>query len=202
LLNAGPKKGYSFTWQSIISGLQTFRRGHILRVGNGRRINIWKDHWITGSLSQKIDTPFGQSLLSTVDELIDPATGQWDKIILTFNPLEVQHILQIPISSNLEEDFVAWHKTKSFSFSVRPAYYTEWTHQFGGRVRHQDGQGTANHYPVWDIVWKLQVPAKIKKNIWPSLHDLVPGMGILRIDTSRYHHNAQFESKQSKVLEI
>jgi hypothetical protein len=140
LLNAGPKKGYSFTWQSIISGLQTFRRGHILRVGNGRRINIWKDHWITGSLSQKIDTPFGQSLLSTVDELIDPATGQWNKITLTFNPLEVQHILQIPISSNLEEDFVAWHKTKSFSFSVRSAYYTKWTHQFGGRVRCQDGR--------------------------------------------------------------
>jgi hypothetical protein len=104
-------------------------------------------------------------LLRTVDELIDPATGQWDKIILTFYPLEVQHILQIPISSNLEEDFVAWHKTKSFSFSVRSAYYTKWTHQFGGRVRCQDGPGTANHYPVWEIVWKLQVPAKIKKKI-------------------------------------
>lgn len=29
LLKAGPKKGSSFTWQSIVTGLNTFRRGHI-----------------------------------------------------------------------------------------------------------------------------------------------------------------------------
>ena len=35
LLMAGPKKGTSFTWQSIVAGLQTFKRGHIWRVGDG-----------------------------------------------------------------------------------------------------------------------------------------------------------------------
>jgi hypothetical protein len=56
LLNAGPKGGSSFTWQNIMKGIQTFRRCHIWRVGNGQSINIWKDHWIPGNLSRKIDT--------------------------------------------------------------------------------------------------------------------------------------------------
>jgi hypothetical protein len=56
LLNAGPKKGSSFTWQSIISGLQTFRRCHIRRVGSGQKIDVWNDHWVSGMPSRKIDT--------------------------------------------------------------------------------------------------------------------------------------------------
>jgi hypothetical protein len=75
ILNAGPKGGSSFTWQSIVAGIQTFKRGHILRMGNGRSIKIWKDRWVPGMESRKIDSVRGQVLLSTVDELIDPIIG-------------------------------------------------------------------------------------------------------------------------------
>jgi hypothetical protein len=43
ILRAGPKAGSSFTWQSILSGLSTFKRGFIWRVGDGDSINIWTD---------------------------------------------------------------------------------------------------------------------------------------------------------------
>lgn len=164
-----------------MSGLQTFKKGHIWRVGNGRSINIWKDHWVPGMMSRKIETPRGNVLLRTVDELIDPLTGQWDIDILEsiFNPLEVRRVLQIPISPNLEDDFISWHKTKSFNFSVRSAYYLEWEHQHGRSGRRYDGEGPARRNPVWDILWKLQVPAKVKIFIWRSLHGLVPGMCLL-----------------------
>jgi hypothetical protein len=82
-------------------------------------------------------------LLRTVDELIDPNTGQWEEELISsiFNPLVAQRIIQIPLSSNVDEDFVAWHKAKSFTFSVRSAYYSEWKHQYGSRIRRNDGQG-------------------------------------------------------------
>jgi hypothetical protein len=62
-------------------------------------------------MSRKIDSYRGQVLLHIVDELIDPTTRLWDEALIreNFHPLEVQQILQIPISPNLEEDFVAWH---------------------------------------------------------------------------------------------
>ena len=37
-LNAGPKKGSSYTWQSIVAGIQTFKRGCIWRAGSGSQI--------------------------------------------------------------------------------------------------------------------------------------------------------------------
>jgi hypothetical protein len=43
ILKAGPKAGSSFTWQSLVAGIQTFKRGYIWRVGSGDLIQIWKD---------------------------------------------------------------------------------------------------------------------------------------------------------------
>jgi hypothetical protein len=43
ILNAGPNAGSSFTWQSIVGGIQTFKRGHIWRIGDGETVNIWSD---------------------------------------------------------------------------------------------------------------------------------------------------------------
>jgi hypothetical protein len=56
-----------------------------------------------------IGTPRGQSLLRTVDELINPDTMQWDEVLLndTFHPFDVARILWIPLSMNMDEDFVA-----------------------------------------------------------------------------------------------
>ena len=43
ILLAGPKKGSSFTWQSIIVGLACFKRGYIWRIGMGENVDIWAD---------------------------------------------------------------------------------------------------------------------------------------------------------------
>jgi hypothetical protein len=43
LLRAELKKGASFTWQSLMDGMETFKRGYIWRVGNGDNINVWQD---------------------------------------------------------------------------------------------------------------------------------------------------------------
>src|SRR3989337_2866167 len=108
ILQAGPKKGAFYTWQSIVSGIQTFKRGCIWRVGTGSLINIWQDPWIPSSESRKIITPRGATLLSKVEDLIDPHSGQWDEELIRsiFNPVDVIRILQIPLRVEVIEDFV------------------------------------------------------------------------------------------------
>jgi hypothetical protein len=79
LLKAKMKKGSSYTGQSIWCGIQTFKRGHIWRVGDGSEINIWTDAWIPSSPSRKIVTPRGIAMQTKVSKLINPETRSWDE---------------------------------------------------------------------------------------------------------------------------
>ena len=95
-----------------------------------------------------------------------------------FWPVDAERILQIPLQYNAFDDFVAWNFTKSGYFSVRLAYHCEWMHQYGGRAS-RAMQGTSRPNPVWGILWKLNVPAKIKKIGWRLLHGLIPVRAVL-----------------------
>jgi hypothetical protein len=144
-------------------------------------INIWEVCWIPDSPDRKIQTPKGQVLIKLVNELIDPVSLQWDSDLIRdiFNPFDAARILQIPLSENLNEDFIAWHITKSHCFSVRSAYYTQWNHLHGHKLDRAADKSTSSHNPVWEQVWKLKVPSKIQIFVWWALHGIVPGMSIL-----------------------
>jgi hypothetical protein len=98
---------------------------------------------------------------------------------MLFLQVDAERILRIPLSAQLEEDFVAWHHTKNYIFSVKSSYYIEWEYQFGSSVRRRDGQGSSQENPVWEKLWSLEVPSKVKIFIWKALHGTVPGMAIL-----------------------
>jgi hypothetical protein len=97
-------------------------------------------------------------------ELIDPIKGQWDDELIqsNFHPIDAERILQIPLNHNAFEDFLAWHHTRSGVFSVRSAYHVEWKHQFNGVTCRSLITGTSLNNPIWKILWKLDVPAKVK----------------------------------------
>jgi hypothetical protein len=82
LLNATLKSGSSFTWQSILVGLDCFKKGCIWRVGDGSQINIWEDNWIPSSHNLKIMTPRGTNILTRVSDLINPIDGSWDEDLI------------------------------------------------------------------------------------------------------------------------
>jgi hypothetical protein len=69
-LNATMKSGASFTWQSILVGIQTFKKGCIWCVVDGSQIYIWSDPWILGSLDGKVIMPRGTFIRTKVEELI------------------------------------------------------------------------------------------------------------------------------------
>ena len=120
-------------------------------------------------------------MISIVDELINPYTGQWDEDLIrdVFSPVDVHRILQIPLNYHLTEDFVAWNYTRSGTFSVRSAYHKEFEHQHGAQWVRADGQGTENINPVWKDMWKLKIPGKIKHFAWKVLHGALPCFGVL-----------------------
>ena len=70
--------GISYSWRSIVRGIQALKEGIIWRVGNGESIKIWEDPWIPRGTPRRPITPKGAVILSKVLKLIDPSTGSWD----------------------------------------------------------------------------------------------------------------------------
>jgi hypothetical protein len=127
LLHAELKKGASFTWQSLMAGMNTFKRGYIWRIGTGSDINIWQDPWLPNSPNGRVLTRRNNVIIDKVEDLIDPGTGSWDEQLLhdIFYPIDARRIQAIPLSPLAEEDSIAWLGTKNGMFSVKSAYHME-----------------------------------------------------------------------------
>lgn len=78
VMEAKPKANMSYSWRSILRGLQVIKQGMIWRVSNGCNLNIWKDPWLPQGISRIPITPRGACLLTQVAELINLAMGSWD----------------------------------------------------------------------------------------------------------------------------
>ena len=107
-------------------------------------------------------TPRGHCLLETVQDLIDPHTGEWDVQLVhdNFWPIDVTRILQIPLPSQAQPDFIAWQLCKSGRFTVRSAYHAEWKAEYRTRVGIDTGVGRSMSHPVWKLLWDLSIPPK------------------------------------------
>lgn len=176
LMSASLKKGSSFTWQSIMAGVDSLRNGYIWRVGTGQNINIWRDAWIPNCANRRIITPRRGNLLTKVSDLIDPITNFWDEDLVrqTLWPIDARRVLVIPLPMHNMPDFIAWSYTKNGLFTVWSAYLEEWNKQHGRKLEYTNGMGRSKVNPIWGKIWKLACPAKVKKIIWRTLHGTLP----------------------------
>lgn len=122
-LKAEARDGCSYTWRSIVQGLEVLREGVIWRVGNGSEVSIWTDPWLPRGVTRRPITPRAGCILQRVEELIDPVSEQWDVQLLeqTFWEEDVKLIRSIPVHREMD-DVVGWHFDSKGRFSVRSAY--------------------------------------------------------------------------------
>jgi len=176
VMKAQCRSGASYTWNSIHKGIQLLKNGLIWRIGNGRSVNIWKYPWIPWEWTRQPMTPRGNNLISTVDELIDPTTGDWDKQLVhqTFAQADAQTILAIPVHPDLE-DVPAWHYDARGLFSVRSAYKVQKEHnqRRSRRCSQSSSRGSTLESEHWGRLWKMKCPGKIKHFFWRLAHDLL-----------------------------
>jgi hypothetical protein len=181
LINAKLKKGSSFTWQSIMAGLKTFKRGCIWRPGNGSTINIWSDHWVPDSPTRMVTTPRGRCLLTRVEELINPTTGGWDEDLLRENfwSVDVYRILRILLPNYDQPHFIAWNTNKTCCFIVKSAYHMEWWVEYRRRAQRSDATDRSSSHEVWKRILRTKVSRKVQIFTWRALHGIVPCLCVL-----------------------
>jgi hypothetical protein len=122
----GPR--LSFAWRSIFSTCDLLREGLVWRVGNDKKIQIWKDRWLPSpSTFRVLSLPTSMDPNEIVSKLIDVQSKWWNIPLLEslFSKEEAQLIQMIPISSTNQEDLLLWRGTKNEIFSVKSAYYMQ-----------------------------------------------------------------------------
>jgi hypothetical protein len=125
--------------------------------------------------------------LTKVSELIDPATGSWDKLLIkeVFWEEDVDRTLSIPIKHGME-DLLAWHYDNKGLFSVKSAYHVLDDRKSRESKRQQGENSSSTTQQVisgfnWKNIWKLKCPPKVKHFFWRFTHDSLP----LRCNISR-----------------
>jgi hypothetical protein len=155
-----------------MKGIDLLKEGLIWRVGNGTEINIWSDPWLNRDGQHTPLTPRGQNLVTRVSELFCPVSGCWDETLVRdiFWSMDAEIILATPIREDVE-DFYAWHPDAKGLFSVKSAYkiHAQMMRASSGLQRE-----SSQPDPIWERIWALPCPMKVKQFVWRLTHDSLP----------------------------
>jgi hypothetical protein len=111
----------SYTWRSILKGVEVIKMGLVWMIGDGEDVNIWRDPWLNRDGSKIPITPRRHNVITKVAELINPVIGTWDEQLIAdiFCQEDARLIMSIPLREEME-DYPAWFPDPKGVFSVPP----------------------------------------------------------------------------------
>ena len=150
-----------------MEGKEILALGIIKRIGTGEETHIWNENWIPRDFKLRPLCALRADPPQHVSELIVPATRTWDKQMLVehFVDPDVDAIMNIPLSTRLQEDFYAWHYDNRGIFSVKSAYrmLTGIKFQRENWIQHDTSTSDqASTKRDWTRLWKARVPSKVR----------------------------------------
>jgi ribonuclease HI len=166
-MNANCPKAASFTWKSILHGRSLLKEGLIWRIGDGAKIDVWKENWIPRS---GLKRPLGhkpETTINKLNEVILPDGQGWNvaKLNELFFEGDVADILKTPVGHAGSEDYVAWNYTKNGIFSVKSAYHLRMQ-----IIESQAGRAgpsiSCEEHRGWLALWAANVLGKAKIHMW------------------------------------
>jgi hypothetical protein len=176
VLEAKPKVGMSYTWRSILWGVELMKKGMIWRIGDGVGLNIWTDPWLPRDAMRRLITLRRTTLLTEVADLMDPASGSWDVQLVrdVFWEEDAEVILARPVHEG-RPNTLAWHFDKHRIFSVKSAYKVGRADNLRNRSIAGAQGGSSNVVKgSWKDLWKIRCPHKIKHFLWRFTHNSHP----------------------------
>ena len=93
----------------------------------------------------------------------------------TFLPFEADAILKIPLSRRLPDDKLIWMGNNQGEFTIKSAY-----HLAHSLVESREVAECSNgdpFKPLWKILWRLKLPAKVKIFVWWACVNGLPTRG-------------------------
>jgi hypothetical protein len=175
VLHAKPIAGVSYTWRSILKGIELLKDGVIKRVGHGLSIDMWHDPWVSREGSPFLITMKGNMMINQVNDLIDPVTGGWDEQLVDdcLWLADAIHVKRIPINVEMEDSW-AWRLDQKGIFSVNSAYKLHQTLLEHGGSASGTMKGTGGEQFEWKTIWSCPCPLNVQQFLWRIAHDSLP----------------------------
>jgi ribonuclease HI len=152
-------------WQGIMHGLELLKKGFIWRIGDGKKIRIWRDNWVPRG-DMKVTNNVNNSRIRRVAELINHNSRTWkeDVVRFVFHPFDAEEILKIRLPSFDTEDLVSWTLEKHVVFSVRSDY------NLALDLRNPNPPSSNTNLNgdrgLWKTIWNSNVPPEVKIFTW------------------------------------
>jgi ribonuclease HI len=168
LLDTVFRQDASPSWHGIEHGLDLIKEGIIYRIGNGNKVNIWRDNWLPRDYNLKVSQGKTRTRIRRVNQLLAPDGKSWNEALVrdVCYSSDVDWILDMKLPINQCNDFLAWHYEPSGLFSVKSAYRLAYNLQHGTRWRACHSESRDNSRKIWKVIWKANVPNKVKIFGW------------------------------------
>ena len=161
----------SYAWRSIMAAHHVITQGSRIQIGNGLQTTIGGSPWLPDLDHGYVTTPLPDAIINApVSSLMLPGQRNWDLDALTdiFNEKDRGLITQIPLSSRRDDDVWYWSADSKGLFTVRSCYKM---------LVYLSEIPSSN---IWQRIWKLKVPAKVKHFIWRAGVNVLPTADNLR----------------------
>lgn len=159
------KESDSILWKEL-SRLWTVMEGCFRwQVGNGKDTRFWLDNWGVkdSPLINYIDLSIPMNKISDkVGDLV-LGNGSWNMSYLDnlmSKDLCLSLCSEIPPMENSSDDKIVWGLQSNGSFSVKSAY--------NYRINN------SHRFPIFKLIWRLDVPERVKIFIWLLAHNRIP----------------------------
>lgn len=165
----------SYVWRSLLRSKDLIQKGLCWRVGNGRSIAIFTHQWVP-NLPVRCGVNRVFDLTLKVEKLID-SDGSWNEIHVRslVKPFDANAMLQIPLHRRGGEHFRYWVANDNGRYSVKSRY-----HLVRNSFSPPPFQLCYPWHKWWNMVWKLNVPPKIRIFLWRASWDYLHTVANLR----------------------
>uniref|UniRef100_A0A803PY00 Reverse transcriptase zinc-binding domain-containing protein n=1 Tax=Cannabis sativa TaxID=3483 RepID=A0A803PY00_CANSA len=137
-------------------------------IGTREQTSILRHPWLPLPNNPYVSSLHPALMNQQVSSFLQIDSRQWDVGIVrnSFNQVDADAIMSIPLSFLATTDFWAWSGERSGQFSVKSAYRL---------LQDQKDEQTGNNYSgFWVKLWQLKIPPKVKNLLWRAVSGCLP----------------------------